>query len=620
MFQRTITRIHKMDEAERFLLKRRIALSQYVVMILLLILASRLWYLQILNGKDFRERSNSNRTKTISTIAPRGNILDRTGRLLVTNRPCFNVVWLRPDRKDSHRVLKRLASILEVETSSLIDKIREASDQSRYLPVTLASDIDWQTLVSIENNHLDLPGVKIQVVPRRSYADPDLGFHLLGYLGKVSLNELKRYAGIYDGDDMIGKTGIEQMLENDLRGEKGHTIMEIDSRGFLKKEVEVVKSLPGRDVYLTIDAGLQKTAEKALDGNPGAVVAMEVNTGRVLVLASSPSCDLERFASGLSDVEWATLTRHSPLKPLLNRATKGKYFPGSTFKVVTALAALYEGIITPSTKVQCNGAIRFGDRPFRCWKHSGHGLVDLKKALAQSCDVYFYTIAEKLDIDTLAKFARALGLGSLTNIGLGESPGLIGDRAWKIRVKKEPWHKGETLNMAIGQGFNSATPLQICRLYAAIANGGILYRPMLVERVVDPDGRTVRDFTPQPDGRFDDYSDMLPVIRDALVAAVNEEHGTGTRAALDEVIVAGKTGTSQVVHTERYEGMKEEDIPRNERDHAWFACFAPADKPEIAVAVLVENGGHGGSAAAPIARKVLEKYFAGQKPSAAEAD
>ena len=614
MFQRTITRIHKLDEAQRFFLKRKIGIAQYLAVLLLLVLLSRLWYLQILNGREFRERSNSNRTKTISTIAPRGNILDRSGRLLVSNRPCFNVVWLRPDRRDAAQVLKRLASIIEVDISTLRNKILEASEQSRYLPVTLASDIDWQTLVAIENHHLELPGVKIQVVPRRSYADPELGFHLLGYLGKISLDELKSNPGVYDGDDLIGKTGIEKMLEADLRGEKGHTILEIDSRGFLKKEAEVIKSLPGRDVYLTIDAGLQKTAEKALAGNPGAVVAMEVNTGRVLALASSPSYDLERFASGLSDAEWAALTRHSPLKPLLNRATRGNYFPGSTFKVVTAIAALYEGIITPSTKVQCKGAIRFGDRLFRCWKHSGHGVVDLNKALAQSCDVYFYKIAEKLDIDVLARFARAFGLGRTTGMGLGESPGLVGDRAWKKRTGRGPWLKGETLNMAIGQGFNSATPLQICRLYATIANGGILYRPVLVERVVDPDGRTVRDFTPKPDGRFDDYAGVLPLIREALVTAVNGEHGTGARAVIEGITVAGKTGTSQVVHTERYEGMDEEDIPRNERDHAWFACFAPADKPEIAVAVLVEHGGHGGSAAAPIARKVLERYFARQLP------
>jgi penicillin-binding protein 2 len=342
---------------------------------------------------------------------------------------------------------------------------------------------------------------------------------------------------------------------------------------------------------------------------------MEVNTGRVLVLASSPSCDLERFASGLSAVEWAALTR-SPLNPLLNRATRGVYSPGSTFKVITALAALYQGIITPSTTVECNGAIRFGDRVFRCWKHSGHGKVDLEKALSQSCDVYFYKIAEKLDIDVLADFARIFGLGRATGIGIDEAAGLVGDRGWKRRTGRGPWLPGETLNMAIGQGFNNSTPLQICRLYAAIANGGIVYRPTLVERVVDPDGKTIREFAPHPDGRFDDHAGYLPIIRKALVEAVNGTHGTGRKAALEGITVAGKTGTSQVVRSQRYEGMRMKDIPRKERDHAWFACFAPAQRPEIAVAVLVENGGHGGSAAAPIAKKVLEQYFAGRRTAA----
>ncbi len=609
-FQRTITRIHKLDEVERFFMKRRVILANYIVFLLIIILAARLWHLQILNGADFRERSNSNRTKSLNTIAPRGNILDRSGKILVSNRPCFNVVWLRPDRKDSDRVIRKLASILKVETGVLLDRIRDAADQSRYIPVTLASDVDWQTLVYIENNNLNLPGVKIQVIPKRRYADPGLGFHLMGYLGEIGLKDLKSFAGIYEGGDLIGKSGIERMLESDLRGEKGHMLLEIDSRGFLKKQVEVVKSLPGRDVYLTIDADLQKTAQEALGDNAGAVVVMEVNTGRVLALASTPACDLERFSDGLDEIEWAALM-HDKRNPLMNRAIQGKYPPGSTFKVVTAIAGLYEGLITPETKIQCNGAIRYGNRIYRCWKHSGHGQVDLKKALAQSCDVYFYRLAEKLGIDTLAAYSRALGLGEATGISLGqEKAGLVATSEWKRRKTGEPWQQGETLSVAIGQGFSEATPIQICRLYATIANGGILYRPLLTERLVNPDGRTVKEFAPEPSGRFDDPDGVFRLIREALVQAVNGEHGTGSRAALEEVTVAGKTGTSQVVHTSRYEGFKEEDIPRKYRDHAWFACFAPAEKPEVAVAVLVEHGGHGGSAAAPIAGKVLKRYFA----------
>ncbi len=608
-FQHTITRLHKMDEVERFFMKRRVNVANYIVLAMILILAARLWNLQILNGTGFRERSNSNRTKFLSTIAPRGNILDRNGKILVSNRPCFNVVWLRPDRRNSDRTIRKLAGILQVETGTLRDKIRNAADQSRYIPVTLAHDIDWHTLVYIENNNLSLPGIKVQVIPKRRFADPDLGFHLIGYLGEIGAKDLRSFAGDYKGGDLIGKSGIERTLENDLRGEKGHMILEIDSRGFLKEQEEVVKSLPGRDVYLTIDAELQKTAQDALGDNAGAVVMMEVNTGRVLALASTPSCDLERFSSGLNEIEWAAL-RHDKKNPSMNRAIQGKYPPGSTFKVVTAIAGIYEGLITPETRIKCTGAIRYGNRIFRCWKHRGHGQVTLEKALAQSCDVYFYILAEKLDIDTLAAYSRALGLGELTGISMEqEKAGLVATSAWKKERTGESWQRGETLSVAIGQGFNETTPIQICRLYATIANGGILYRPLLVERIVNPNGKTVREFTPEPIGRFDDPDGVFKIIRAALVQAVNDKHGTGGRAALAGITVAGKTGTSQVVHTSRFEGFKAKDIPKKYRDHAWFACFAPADKPEVAMAVLVEHGGHGGSVAAPIAHKVLQKYF-----------
>jgi len=615
-FQHTITRLHKMDEVERLFMKRRVTAANYIVLALILLLAARLWHLQILNGADFRERSNSNRTKSLNTIAPRGNILDRNGKILVSNRPSFNVVWLRPDRKDSDRVIRKLASILQVETGSLQDKIRDAADQSRYIPVTLASDIDWQSLVDIENNDMNLPGVKIQVIPKRKFADPFLGFHLIGYLGEIGMKDLKTYGNTYEGGDLIGKTGIERMLEKDLRGKKGHILLEIDSQGFVKKQTEVVKSLPGRDVYLTIDADLQKTAQDALGDKIGAVVAMEVNTGRILALASTPALDLERFSSGLDEIEWAALM-HDKRDPLMNRAIQGEYPPGSTFKVVSAIAGLYEGLITPDTKVQCKGAIRYGNRIYRCWKHRGHGQVELHKALAQSCDVYFYTLAEKLGIDALAVYSRALGLGELTGIGLGqEKKGLVATSKWKKEKTGEPWQQGETLSVAIGQGFNEVTPIQICRLYATIANGGILYRPLLVERLVDPDGRTVKEFAPEPMGRFDDPAGALKLVRQALIAAVNEKHGTGGRAAMTDILVAGKTGTSQVVKSSRYEGYKKEDIPMKYRDHAWFACFAPADRPEIAISVLVEHGGHGGSAAAPIAGKVLKQFFSARPHSA----
>jgi len=608
---RTITRIHKIDEVELFLLKRRLELVTGFILVLIVFLVLRLWFLQVHKGYEFEERAKDNRGRELRVLAPRGNILDRRGRLLITNRPSFTVVWTKEDAPNPDEVIKKLARILGDDIDVLLDRIREQSDNPRYLPLRLKEDIDWKTLVYIENNHFDLPGVRIEVLPARNYLQGNLASHLLGYLGEISKEELQESRpGEYEGGDPIGKQGLEKLLEPELRGELGHTLLEVDAHGFEKKQVASQEPLPGDDVYLTIDQELQKVAEEAMIGKAGAVVASEVNTGRLLVLASSPALKLEEFVGGISQKNWREML-DNPMRPLINKAIQGQYPPASTYKIITALAALGEGAITPETDLYCGGSLRLGNRTFNCWKRGGHGTVDLNKALAESCDVYFYQVIQKINVDILARYAEGLGFGRKTGIILEhEKGGLVPTRAWKKKTYRESWQEGESLSVAIGQGFDLVTPLQVNRMIAAVANGGILYRPELIEKIIDPDGKVVKSFEAVRDGEFKGREADLEQVRKGLIAAVNSPHGTASGIKIKGVTVAGKTGTAQVVHRSQVEDFKNENgIPYKYLDHAWFTCYAPAEKPQIAVTVLIEHGRHGASAAGPVARKVLMKYF-----------
>jgi len=462
----------------------------------------------------------------------------------------------------------------------------------------------------VENNHLELPGIRIMPLPTRSYLQKDLAGHLIGYLAEINQKELKaKHWDNYERGDQIGKMGIEKLFEEYLRGEKGKLYMEVNAQGFEQRRLKGLGALPGNDIQLTIDLDLQVVAEQAMVGKAGAVVAMEVDSGRVLALASSPTLPLHQFLGGISTKNWqALLDDH--LHPLINKPIMGQYPPGSTYKIISALAGLSEGIVTPDTVFYCSGSMEFGNRRYGCWKEHGHGPVSLKRALAESCDVYFYQIGQRLGVDLLAKYAKSFGLGKKTGIELEhEKSGLVPTTTWKKKRKKVAWQKGETLSVAIGQGFNLATPLQICLMTAASANGGILYRPQLIELVKRADGTIARQFTPVSEGEVAGNKRSLELIRKALIAAVNDDHGTGGAARLEEITVAGKTGTAQVVRLAKFKDVDEKDIPYKYRDHAWFTCYAPADKPEIAVTVLVEHGGHGGSAAGPIAKQVLAQYF-----------
>ena len=612
-------KIKKVDADELNQLKKRTDFATAVIIFFIAVIITRLWFLQIHKGTEYRQLADSNRVRMQNVVASRGNILDRQGRMIITNRPSFNIVWVKEDSPNPDEVIKKLSRILNEEIAELLKKVREAADNPRHIPILLKEDIDWKTLVYIENNHFELPGIRIQVLPRRDYLYDDLASHLIGYLGEINQKELEQKKGEnYQGGDLLGKRGMEKFYEEQLRGEKGTIYMEVDAHGFEQRRLEGKETLPGNDIQLTIDLDLQLEAEQAMGDKAGAVIAMDVNSGRILAFASAPPLKLKDFVGGISQKNWQALLEN-PKRPLVHKTIQGQYPPGSTYKIVTALAGLARGVITPDTVFYCTGSMKFGNRRYGCWKKGGHGPVSLHRALAESCDVYFYKVGLKVGVDSLAEYAGRFGFGHKTGIAFEyEKSGLIPTAAWKKMAKGVSWQEGETLSIAIGQGFNLVTPLQINQMIATLVNGGILYRPQLIENILDQEGNIVSSLEPIVDGEIIGMDRYLQLIRKGLVGAVNDKHGTGKSARLKEVTVGGKTGTAQVVTMKKYEETAEEDVPYKYRDHAWFTSFAPADKPEIAVTVLVEHGGHGGSAAGPVAKKVLERYFSLKKEQAPE--
>ena len=610
-----VVRLAKRDESDLSGYKKKALYVSVVVICFFAMVVTRLWFLQVEQGDYYNQLADSNRVRSIEIAAPRGNVYDRKGREIVTNRPSFNVVWIRENNKINDEWLKRLTRLLKLDVTVLLDKIRKMAGTPGHIPVRLAEDIDWETVARIENNRMYLPEIKIEVVPLRIYHFGNLASHLIGYMGEINKTELdKADKTLYKGGDLIGKMGLERLRERDLRGEKGHENMEVNALGFEQQNLKGDEPMPGKDLYLTIDVELQKIAEEemAAKNRAGAVVAMEANTGRLLALASAPELHLDEFVGGISQKAWQGML-DNPLHPLINKVVQGQYPPGSTYKPITAFAGLAEGVITPDTTVFCPGSMQFANRTYRCWKKGGHGTVSLKRALGESCDVYFYTVGLKLGVDRLAKYAKMFGLGEKTGVEMEhEKPGIVPSSEWKKKRYNAKWHEGETLSIAIGQGYDLTTPLQVAQMTMVIANGGTLYKPAVVEQVVDADGKQVSVFQPEVLSRLSGQGRNLKLVREGMVEAVNSRRGTGREAQIDSqhgIIVGGKTGTAQVVRLAQYIHLKEEAIPYEYRDHAWFTCFAPAANPEIVVTVLVEHGLHGGSASAPIAAKILNKYF-----------
>ena len=584
-----------------------------LVIFAFLCLWMRVWYLQILKGQYFQEKSENNRVRLTSLPAYRGTIKDRNQETLVSIRPSFNLYVTPEDSKNLPEILTWLEEVIDFDKKQVFQKIKETRS---FKQVLIKRDIRREEVAIVEESKMRLPGIEIKVEPLRSYVYGDMATHVLGYLGEISKTKLESLNDpSYGQGDFIGKNGLEIIYETMLRGKKGYKEVEVDVSG---RELKTLRKLPpksGNTLILTLDIRVQKVLEEAMTGTPedpisGSVVVMKVHTGEIIAIASKPSFDANLFAAGISRNNWKKLMEDD-LRPLQHRTISGQYPPGSTYKIVTALAGLEENIITPETTFYCPGYFRLGRGRYRCWKRGGHGTVNLHKALVQSCDVYFYTVGHRLGIDKLHKYAKLLGLGKYTGIKLmGEKRGLVPSTQWKLSNRKEAWLLGETISASIGQGYNLVTPLQQAKMMATVANGGVSLEPYLVKKIIDPDGKVIKEFHAKVESKINIRREHMQLVREALLGVVNEPRGTGRRSRLKDIKVSGKTGTAQVVKLKVTEDIKKgEKIPYHFRDHAWFVAFAPYEKPEIAVSVLVEHGGHGGATAAPVAKKVMEAYF-----------
>lgn len=574
------------------------------------ILLLRLFYLQVIQGQELRRLSENNCIRLQSTDPSRGMIFDRNGTLLVDNRPAFDLRIILKDAKPVDRTIEKLAKLIDVPVSELMKKLKHGKGVSSYKPILLKQDIGRDALAAVEVRKFDLPGIVVNVKARRHYINRQSAAHLIGYLSEINSDELK--SGKYPeckGGDFIGKFGVEKVFEPFLKGKRGGRQVEVNVMGQVVKVLKTVDAQPGQNIYLTIDHILQEKAEALLEDVAGAVVAMDPETGNILVMASSPSFDQNAFVDGMSHKQWRSLISN-PLRPMANKAIQGEYPPASTFKIITAIAGLEEGVIDGNTTMHCPGYYKYGNRIYRCWRRGGHGSVNILKALSQSCDVFFYQVGQKLGVDKLAFYAKACGLGSATGINLeNEAGGLIPTASWKKRRTGIAWQGGETLSVAIGQGYDLATPLQMLVLTSALANGGTRYKPLILKSVKTVDGDIVIQNKRQVIGKLPASKKTLAIVKKGLWEVVHNPKGTGRISYIKGIDISGKTGTAQVVGRKNNPDLSEKDLPDHFKAHAWFVAYAPSVDPQIAVAVLVEHGEHGSSAAAPIAREIIRTYL-----------
>ena len=590
-------------------IQSRLPLLAAFIILVIVILFIRLWYLQVVKGAYYQEQAENNRIRPVMLRPPRGVIYDRSGRPLVENELVFDVSLIPEDAPDLDATIEKLSAIVKVTPDAIRKALEEANDvRTSYDPVKIREEAPWDEVAVVEAHQDDLPGAIIEPEHLRHYPYGELASHQFGYIGKVSQSQRKKVQA--DIGMLTGQSGLEKIYDKLLRGVAGRRMIQVNAAGRKVKDLGIEEPKPGTDIYLTIDLDAQKAAEEGLGSRAGAVVAMDPNTGEILALTSHPSYDPNLFPRGISPKDWVQLMK-DPSHPMYNRAIQSVYPPGSTFKIIVALAGLESGVIKLDDKVTCKGFLTSGRHSFRCWKKGGHGAVSLHQALVESCDVYFYTMGERIGWDRVAEYARKLGYGSLTGILLpDEKPGLIPTTAWKKKRTGEAWYPGDTYINSIGQGFVLVSPIQACQMMSAVANGGSFFRPLLLKQTRNRETGEVNVISPEHTGSVTLDPNVLEEVRSALAGVVNEPGGTAHAAATPLAIVAGKTGTAQVI-AQKVSGRKLSD---ETKDHAWFVGFAPVDNPKIAVAVVVEHGGHGGSAAAPIAKKVIEEYLKNVEP------
>lgn len=559
------------------------------------VLLFRLFQLQLFDGERYRKLAEENRFRIIKIPAPRGIIYDRNDIPLVENIPNFSVSIVPENVKALD--IQSLSVLLGMEMAELEEKLLR-KDRSPFVPVKLKQGIEFNEVARIEARKSDFPGLFIETEIGREYPLGKVAAHLVGYLGRIPQGQAgnPEFRNL-PPDAMIGQWGVEKLYDADLRGTAGERVIEVNALGRELRLIRQRSPVVGKDVHLSIDIGIQKAVEHAFGEKAGALIAMNPESGEVLALESFPSFDPNVFAQGISGADWKSLMENKK-RPMLNRVLQSQYPPGSTFKIVTAIAALEEGAIDPATRITCTGGLSHGGHTFGCWKKGGHGAMNMHDALVNSCDVYFYEVGKRLGIDKIHKYAVAFGIGKETGLGLiKERPGLMPNAEWKKEKRKIPWYLGDTFISSIGQGAVTTTPIQMAQVMASVANGGRIYKPTLIKGVYEP--TALVDLKP----------DTIRRIRTALHDVV--AGGTGKNAMSALVPVGGKTGTVQVVS--KSSGLTGEKY----MDHAWFVAFAPTEKPEIALAVFVEHGGGGGAVAAPIAKAAIEAYFGPRKRPAA---
>ena len=570
-------------------------------------LVARMYYLQVVEADQYRTLSDENRISLRLLPPTRGNIVDREGTELAGTRLDYQVVMVPEQVPDVVQTLADLQRYLDLSDRDLERIIRQVKHQRSFVPVTIAENLSWKDFARVNVNLADLPGVHPDAGETRAYFNGEAFAHVVGYVSPVSVKDLQ------NGDDpllelpgfKIGRSGIERHYDLELRGKAGSSQTEVNAYGRTIRELARTDGQTGQTLRLAVDADLQSFAHKRMGTESGAVVLMDIHSGDVLTFASTPGFDPSLFNVGISQKDWDALL-HNIRKPLVNKVIAGQYPPGSTFKTVVGLAALEDGVITPSDTFYCNGKMALGDQVFHCWKREGHGEMDLDHAIEHSCDVYFYQVARRLGVERIADMARRFGLGQDFDIGIdGEKDGLVPDDDWKRATLGEPWTGGDNVNLGIGQGFLLATPLQLAVMAARIANGGYAVNPRLV---LSDGGLPVPEDQPQSLGV---RPENLQHIHKGMTNVVNSIYGTAYKARIRElpVTMAGKSGSAQVrriTRAERETGViKNEDLEWEQRDHALFIAYAPVEAPRYAVSVVVEHGGGGSSTAAPIARDML---------------
>ena len=600
---------------DRDWVKQRVIGASLCIIIVFSMLFLRLMYLQLIKGEEYRRLSETNCVRLKSIKSSRGLIYDRNKKLLVENRPSFDLKIVLEDAHPVAKTVTRVANLIGVPCKDLFENISKAGKASFYKPLTLKRDISRDQLAIVEAHKFDLPGIHIDIEPTRNYIHEKTAAHLLGYLGQINREELQsgRHPNVRSGD-FIGRYGIEKSFESYLQGKRGGRQVEVDVTGRVIKILKTVEPVSGNDLNLTLDLELQETAEKLLWDQWGAVVAIDPSNGDVLAMASTPSFDQNDFIGGISRKKWKVLM-DDPGRPMTNKAIQAEYPPASTYKIVTTLAALEEKVIDKHSSFFCPGYYQLGKRKYQCWKKSGHGNLTVVDALAQSCDVFYYQAGEKTGVDPLAQYARGCGLGRPTGIKLDhERQGLIPTAAWKKKRFKEAWQKGETLSIAIGQGFNLVTPLQMACFIAAVGNSGTLYRPRIVKTIEDSNGNIVKTIEPEITGGLPVSKGNLALVQKSLLQVVQGDRGTARGIRIKGINIAGKTGTAQVFSRKAGEKFDNKKLARTLQDHAWFVCYAPAEDPVIAISVIVEHGEHGSSTAAPIAGALIKKYLEKSEP------